>query len=321
MENRLRLSPSLRPKLRLSQVIELSNLMVVPDEVISVVAGAISYNPDSIEERLQKIKKENPSMYSTTGKKTQTIYSSLIPSKGNSEGKKGIEGIVGQPDLRYLEDNFRKYSTNLTPDVTFIGRKNEKPELVLSDHLKGSINLMMLTVDPSEYPETAKLLSNLRKFDGWKRETLSEAYTMIGGAQREYFEDFDSGKFNIFSQDNLANKLNLTTSTISRILGNRWVEARNIEGEQKYIYSKNLLKTSDEIKKYKAIPLINRLLSEEFRMKEAYSDKEIVERLNGVLARRTISKYRANSGIPGINERNKEYRNFNLDEPYQIPLD
>ena len=314
MQIQLSLEQRIKQELKLAQIVSLSKLISVPDEVLNVVVGAISYNPDSVESLLKNQKGENtPDNYSDN--KVQSIYSSLTPSKGDSGSiKKG--GLIIYPDLRILEKSPGNYQTRVTPDVTYIGRKDDKPEIVFSDHIKGSISLT-LEVDPSIYPETSKLLSQLKKFDEWKRSTLRKTYVILGDEQREFLEELDTSRFNLFNQERLANELNLSQSTVSRVLCNRWVEARNVRGEQKFLYAKDLCVTQDDINRYTILPRLNQIFMEEFKRKKAFSDWEISRRVPNI-ARRTINKYRSRAGIPNTSKRNDLYKSSCIEEPYVI---
>jgi len=276
------------------------------------VAGTLLYNPDSIESILQSKRKEKNK--EDVSDKVQSIYSSL--STCNLSNKKN-KGIILSPDVRTLEGQLKVYQAEVTPDVTYIGRKQNKPEIVFSDHLKGARSLLLMQIDTSKYPETSKLLSQLKKFDEWKRSKLRESYAVFGDKQREFFENFDITKYHIFKQEDLANELTLNPGTISRILSNRWVEARDINGNQKFFYTKDLFVTSDNLKKYMILPKFNKMLEEEFKRKKAYPDYEIQKKIPSI-ARRTVAKYREDASIPNFAERDKIYKSEELKEPYRI---
>ncbi len=298
--------------------IELSQLLSVPDEVMNFVIGSVLHNPDKVEgvlERRRLEKTEEKPHPPTTGEKVQTIYSSSDPSEDTGRVSRG--GLIISPDLKLLEGCLGPYRAVSTPDVTYIGRPQQKPEIVFSDHLKGVMAMEILQIDASLHPETAKLISQLRKFDDWKRRTLTKAYRVIGDEQREFFEDLISTRFHIFSQADLAEKIGIHYSNVSRILASRWVEARNTDGEQKTIYTKDLLPTRDMLTKYLAIPGLNKALQEEFETGVAFSDQHITEMVSG-LARRTIAKYRQEAGIPAKLGRAKMYQRGELEAPFQI---
>lgn len=312
MEIQLSASLGIKQKLGLSQVIEFSHLMSVPDEVLNTVAGAIIYNTDSVEKALQKRKREGYPAGNGMHK-VQAVFSSL-PSDGSPAGR---GGLIISPDLRALEGRLGTYQTRINPDVTYIGRRNEKPEIVFSDHISGSMDLLLLQIDSSLYPETAKLLYQIKRFDGWKKGKLRESYAVIGDEQREFFEDFDATKHKIFTYVDLADDLGIDPSTIYRMLSNRWVEARNTSGDQKFLYARDLLVTKNELKKYIILPKLNEVLKEEFEKGKAFSDEEISQKVLQI-ARRTINKYRYSSGIPNTSERNRVYKSGSTQEPFKF---
>jgi hypothetical protein len=302
----------LNQSLCLSQTIDFAKLMAVPDEVLSTIVGAVSYNPDVIESKIMEQKDAVSGFFDASGK-VKSLYSSLIPSKGDSDGVNS--GIVGAPDLRGLEGCLGQYNATTTSDVTYIGRKNDKPEIVFSDHLKGSMGLNLVQLDSSLYPETSRLLDRLRSFDQWKRDSLMKTYVVIGGKQREYMESFDKTRFNIFKQSNLADKLDFSDATVSRLISNRWVEIRSVSGEQQFTYVKDLLPTKDDLGKYIAFDALNNIMKEEFELGRAYSDAELCDR--GInLARRTVAKHRKLTGVPNSVERKAAYVSGALDKAY-----
>ena len=292
--------------------------MTVPDEVMTSIANAVAYSPDKVEQVLQEKSRESTSSDSPnrSADKVQTIYASLDPSKGETI-KERQAGKILSPDIRTLEAHLGDHQVVATPDVTYIGRENGKPELVFSDHLEGSVNLRMLQLDASEYPETSKLISQLRSFDTWKRKTLREGYILIGGEQREFFEDLDTSRLTLFGAKQLADALEVSEGTISRILSNRWIEARSYSGERKAMVTKDLLVNSRDIVKYASLPSLNKALEEEFDRGYAFSEIELAQKAPK-LARRTLSKYRKESGIPSTSERNEVYGSGEQQAPYKL---
>lgn len=312
--------------LQLSQSITLANLMAVPDEVMATIMETIVHHPEAVEKTLSEVK-TNSAKYDCPDEQIKVIYTNLSPKReaGENNGTKRVgitkEKIISSPEIGSLEDCLKITSPPvLTPDVTYIGRRNNKPEMILSGHLRGTMSLSLLTIEASQFPQTARLLASLKKFDDWKKDVLRRAYVILGERQREYFENFDPVRLNILNQEDFGEELNLTGSTVSRILANRWAEARNLAGEQKYLYVKNhLLVTQHELFKYNNLPEINRLLVEEYALGRAYSDQEIIKKIRGRgLARRTLTKYREDNQIPSSSERNKLYMAKEITAPYQM---
>ena len=310
-EIELRLETSLKQELSLRQRIESAHLMMVPDMVLSLIASAISFKPEEIETVLRE--KRRGDITSDAVAKIHTIYGSLTPSKGDVEYARGV---IIAPDIKPLENIITPSVVNITPDVTYIARKTEKPEIVFSDHLRGFTGLALLQINDGQYPETARLMHQLQHFDEWKRGKLKEAYVILGGAQREYFEEFDPVKYTVFNQDDLATELKISESSVSRILANRWVEARRIDGEQKVLNAKDLLVTRYEFQRHQLVPLLNKVLEEESKKGKAFSDREIAAKVPRIKTR-TIAKYRLECGIPGSSERNEQYI-LGMTAPYRF---
>ena len=301
---------------RLALIVELSNLLAVPDEVLGVVGGAISYNPDAIELILRK-RKEVRGNIDEASARAQAIYAAISRGGSNSD-ESGKRGLIISPDLAEMADLLGNRQICATPDVTYVGRKDNKPEIILSDHLRGGMNLSMVMVNPEKYPETARLIKKLGSFDDWKRRTLTEAYGIIGEKQREYFESFDCSRFCVFNTRNLAEELDIDESTVARVTSNRWVEGRNISSECKAIRTKDLLITADDVRKIGVMRSLNGVLENELSRGEAYSDRELAERA-GNISRRTVTKYRTQMGIPESRERKEIYEAKQRTEPFRFP--
>ena len=177
------------------------------------------------------------------------------------------------------------------------------------------MNLSMIQLDSNKYPETARLLENLKRFDEWKRRTLRDVYLRIGEEQREFFEALDRTRFHIFRQEDLATRLDYSASTMSRLISNRYVEARSTGSSVQILPVKDLLVTGDRLKRYVVTPEINNVLTEEFSKGTAYSDNQIAKKVS-IAARRTITKYRIEAGIPSNIERSKVYASGERTEPF-----
>ena len=300
-----------RQELQIGYIITFSNLMAVPDEVLQVVATAVTHNPDGIEKVLATHNDDN---LAGPSEKVKTVYDAFSPGSGAL-----TKGLIGSPDLRSLEGHLTPCQTVVTPDVTYIGRESKKPQLVFSDHLKGSIALSLLMVDAHDHPNTAKLLSQLKKFDVWKRDVLRKAYVVLGDQHREYFEHLDWARANIFPRLELAKRMGLSESTIYRVLANRWVEARGIDDEKDLLYANDLLLTQHDVHRNLVVPYLNALMEGELVDGKAMSDQMIIDRIPMKLARRTLAKYRNMAGIPSGRERKKLYQANAITEPYQFP--
>jgi hypothetical protein len=300
---------------KLVQTIDFAKTLVVPDEVMSVVISAIAYNPEAVESILGSGKSASKSY---TANKVQSIYSSILPSgESQSTDSKKRGGIILSPDLTSLQSLVANFQVEVTPDVTYVARKDKKPEIVFSDHITGSMALRLLIVDASRFPNTARLFEDLKFYDQWKREKLRQIYPLIGNKQREFFEQFDYTRLTIYPTRSLVEEVKLSESTLSRILSNRWVEARNLDGDQQHFYIKDLLVTADDVLRFHTIPRLNEVLQHEFENKRALSDEDIHSKIKSV-QRRTIAKYRMSYQIPDKSARKKLYLSGERTEPYYL---
>ncbi|MEK6859819.1 MAG: NYN domain-containing protein [Nanoarchaeota archaeon] len=70
------------------------------------------------------------------------------------------------------------------PDVSYVGRKNDKPEIRYASHLVERPRLQMALLD--DFPEAKKLYTLLVKERQWISEKLRQFYANLGNAQREF---------------------------------------------------------------------------------------------------------------------------------------
>jgi len=312
----LSLSQGLRQSLSLSQNlaqrIDFGKLISMPENIFDAVAEAISSDPEKIEDLLGK---NGPVTFNKRSATVQSLYDSLFATKQNNSAN--VEGLIIEPNLSDLADLVQNEALRIIPDVTYIGVKGGKPQIYYSEALTGRVALTQIQIDSAKFPKTAKMMGQLHRFNAWKTESLMKAYLCLGEAQREYFEDFNITELHLYNRDKLADEMNLEESTISRLLGNRYVRAINIKNEDKVIRAKDLFVTADDLLRFQALPSINEVLKMEWESGEALSDNNMADLVPNVV-RRTIAKYRLEAGIPGINERNKIYRSGTLNHPYQI---
>ncbi|MFH1173989.1 MAG: hypothetical protein V1725_02565 [archaeon] len=296
-----RQTQELRLEHRLAQMIELSRMMTLPDDLFEQAWTAASEHPENIEQKLNELAKE----YSTPEHKTRAFYNWV---NGNDAGP--TDGMVVFPDVA---DLLLTEKTLPEPDVIFKGRTAQKPNLYFSSYLARKMELRLEQLDLGKYPKTMQFLKRLQYFDDWKRSTLHDAYVFIAEHQREYFEQFALDRLHQYPFRKLADDLSIHHSTATRLLRGRYVEAENIFGGRQRILSKDLLITPDGQFKMLAIPILNDIFFKEHELQEAYSDQLIAEFASpklgtGGIARRTVQKYRQLDHIPDSKERQQAYR-------------
>ncbi|MBN1157649.1 hypothetical protein JXA85_08580 [Candidatus Woesearchaeota archaeon] len=277
------------------------SMLELQDKVVSAVAKALSENPDSIEEILGK-------NYSNgTDEQVKRIYSTLVNSddaqKVQTEQKSALEEVLDIDE---------------EADATFIARRGEDAELVFSEQLNNPLE-QRKDFDKEKYPLASGLAVKLTDYLNWKTKKLKRAYASLREKQKEYLAEFDLTKLQKYEQKDLARDLNVSTSTISRMLKNRYIEVKNSLGKKKLFLANDFIVMTWQVKKYAFFPSWNKMLNEEMKGKKAYTDAEFAAASGKSLSRRVIAKYRDILGIPKSSKRKEEYQ-MGRTEPYRVKL-
>lgn len=152
-----------------------------------------------------------------------------------------------------------------------------------------------------QYNEAQWLLNSIKI----RNITLLKVAGYIVQYQHKFFEYGESMMRPLILQV-VANDLNLSESTISRITTKKYIYTPRGIFELKYFFSNNITRSPN--KDYSAIAIkaiIKELISEE-NSKSPLSDQEITEIISArgiVLARRTVTKYREALGLRSSNQR------------------
>lgn len=303
----------LQNRLAVMQRIDFAALQSFPDQALQAVAETIIEKPESIEQILTH-PSSGKGEYPALSRRIQAVCSGIKRDGiGNSRPQ---DGLIGSPDIRPLEDALAESTAEVNVDVIFSGRKNQKPDIYFSKYLSGPMPILQMEVDAAVYPHTASLLKAIRSFDSWKREILRKAYVAIGEKQREFFEYLNPVHWNVFNQADLAGELSVHSTTVNRLLANRFVTGKSVENRELILASKDLLPTKDKVQKYTLVSKLNEILKGELETKTAYSDEEIAAVVPH-LVRRTLTKYRGQSQVSGWKERQQAY-DSGQQTPFQL---
>ena len=133
-------------------------------------------------------------------------------------------------------------------------------------------------------------------------------YQLVAKEQAVFLHSWQPADLMPFPQSRLSQfeGLDYSSSTYSRLLKERTV-AVVLCGTTKVIPVRLLMPTSDQAKAYGHIDAINRAFQAELCQRRALSDCEMEAFLGGRVARRTITKYRCESGVPEAAIRNRHY--------------
>jgi RNA polymerase sigma-54 factor len=231
--------------------------------------------------------------------------------------KKAIE-IINKLNPKPGEGNIISEMANqITPD--FIVEKIDDDWVVtLNDRIAMSVTLRKEYLDMLEKDKGKRKISEnekeMRKFlkekidsAKWfiasiqqRRQTLLKIMQAIVEEQRDFFEEGPKALKPMIYKD-IADKVGMDISTISRVVNGKYVQSSQGIHELKYFFSEGLSSDNGEdVSNKKIKELIKEIISNEPK-DSPYSDEEIAEILNeqGIhIARRTVAKYREQLKLP-----------------------
>ncbi len=172
---------------------------------------------------------------------------------------------------------------------------------------------------PSELKEARKFYEYILRHRDWMTSKLRSAYVHIGDEQREFIENLDPLALHINTYRDMAGYLEVADSTSFRLLRGRYSEIVPLTGQPRITPLKILMPNKDELARIHSASKINQILDEERISNQGYSDQIISQLTNGLVARRTVTKYRLESGLPKYQDRKNAYTK-NPNTKFEIPL-
>jgi DNA-directed RNA polymerase specialized sigma54-like protein len=282
---------SLRKELNMSQLLR-ANILSLPPKALDFLINLVVTNPEKADAIIRNKSKHRKGVINA-------LYDGF--------------GAVAAKNLKPLEklvDEDAK--VECIPDVVYIGRKNDRPKIIFSETLIKKPQLSLAQI-PREYQEARNIFGFLMYEREWITDVLKRIYTIIGDAQREFIYNPVPVNLNKFELADLAEKMDLHVSTVGRLRNGRYIV---IENDKSVVLPVHFLMPNDDsFRKYNEIEKINLLLAEE--SPQAYSDAKLSANLN--IARRTVTKYRKEYGIPESRERAKAYQK-DSEKRYQIEI-
>lgn len=216
-----------------------------------------------------------------------------------------IKTLNPKPGASYNTNQPIKY---IVPDAT-IEKVDEEYQIIMHDeylpqiHISSSYRKMISEGDE----EAVKFLSKKLNAAEWiissieqRKSTILKILEVIVETQVEFF---DKGRKYLapMSQKEVAEKLDLHESTISRATTDKYVDTPQGILELKYFFSTEMKTDSgDDVSSTAIMAMIEEIINKENK-KKPLSDAKITEMLNekGIdISRRTVAKYRENIGIP-----------------------
>jgi RNA polymerase sigma-54 factor len=197
-------------------------------------------------------------------------------------------------NTQYIEADLKILIKNKALKVSF--KEEGFPIIRLDDKLIGDVKkelkLKKNTQILQKINDAKWLLKSVKK----RNETVQKVGEYICSKQIAFFED-NPLKINTLSNKEIADKIAVHPSTVSRILRNKYIDTPKGMMPLKSLLISSVSKTRD-ISATQLMKLIEGIVRAE---KKPKSDKKIAIELNKrgfSLARRTISKYRKKNNIP-----------------------
>lgn len=213
------------------------------------------------------------------------------------------------------------YSSEAVPEQTVIPDfivANQNGELLVSLtsanapelHISRSFKEMAAEYKRSKKPEMREALTFMKqKIDSAKwfidavkqrQQTLYHTMATIVELQRDYFITGDEAQLKPMILQDVAEKIGLDISTVSRVVSAKYVQTEFGTLSLRFFFSEGItLESGDEVSTRKVKQLLQEFIKKEDKARPL-SDQEITDQLveNGFpVARRTVAKYREQLGI------------------------
>ena len=247
---------------------------------------------------------------------------------------------LGQHDLAYLKKQYRLNDTEIANVITLIRSLNPKPGApftsnsaqyitpdVIVEKLQGQWHVRLNTrllprLRINQHYSTLLTQSNKATDTHYLRDCLQEARWLIKSLEKRNDTLLRTSRFLVQTQGrffndgpgalrplilhDVASRLNLHDSTISRITNGKFMLTPHGVFELKYFFSSHVHSHEGKAVSSTAIREKIRAMIANENTKSPLSDQQITDRLseNGIrIARRTVAKYREALGIASANLR------------------
>ena len=236
---------------------------------------------------------------------------------------KEVEKLNPKPGSAFSEPS--KINSSIIPDFTIeiiddqlvlnLNSRNA-PDLYISNDYKNMLSGYQETKKVSKSQKDAVLFIK-QKLDAAKwfieainqrNQTLLMTMNAIMDFQKEYFLSGDESHLRPMILKNIAEKINMDISTISRVANSKYVDTPYGIKLIKSFFSEGI--TNDEGKEVSTIEIKNELknIIDEENKSKPFTDDELTKKINKKgypIARRTVAKYREMIGAPVARLRKK----------------
>ena len=227
------------------------------------------------------------------------IILSLNPKPGGSMG-------TSSHNANYVIPDFTVVNNDGELDLQLNGRNT--PDLRVSRDFLNMLKYYAQSKDNREKREAVDFIKSKIDSANWfidalkqRKDTLYVTMKAIMDYQREFFLTGDEGKLRPMILKDIAQKVGLDISTISRVANSKYVQTAYGTFQLKYFFSEGLLNDEGEEVSTREIRKIVRESVESEDKSNPLTDDELTAILKSkgyTMARRTIAKYREQMGIP-----------------------
>lgn len=223
----------------------------------------------------------------------------LNPKPGEGEFTASENYITPDFTVRVEEDDFIiTLNSGNAPELRVSRHYQHMLEKVVADKKKGR---------ESYDSETQQFLRSKFESARWfinsinqRRQTMLSVMHAIVEQQEDFFREGEGNLKPMILKD-IAEKIGMDISTISRVVNGKYVQTEFGVYELKHFFSEGLSTDSgEEVSNKEVKALIDRIISEENK-KKPLSDQRIADMLDKKgfnIARRTVTKYREQLGVP-----------------------
>lgn len=226
------------------------------------------------------------------------VISHLNPKPGESGTDARTQYITPDFTLTKIDEGFHialhgrnapELRVNNTYEQT-VQEYQKKP--VKNKQLKREVQYIKQKVDAARW-----FIDAIRQ----RQHTLLETMRTIVQLQKTFFETGDEGKLRPMILKDVADRIGLDISTISRVVNSKYVETDFGIFALKHFFSEGITKESgEEVSNREVKQLLQELITHESKKKPLTDDKltELLKQKGYQIARRTVAKYREQLDIP-----------------------
>jgi RNA polymerase sigma-54 factor len=229
------------------------------------------------------------------------IIQRLNPKPGEGEFTAAQNYITPDFTVRYMEDEFLiSLNSGNAPELRISKGYQQMLEKLNSEKKRGVKNS---DIDS----ETKNFLKSKLESARWfinsinqRRATMIKVMQTIVELQQNFFK-FGEGNLKPMILKDIAELIEMDISTVSRVVNGKYVQSEFGVFELKYFFSEGLSTDSGEDVSNKEVKaIIEGIISEEDKQKPLSDQKiaDLLEEKGFNIARRTVTKYREQLGVP-----------------------